>query len=478
MRKYLAISKLLFFLWMSGACISAQSLSDDLKETYTDLTFYPLFQEFIYIHFYDLILDGSQEPSAHRVDVPDITSSDLIFVDSVKFKYDNSGNVTYRERFRYRDGAWKSYARSELEYDDQSNLLVQTGESFENGNWVYTSRRLYDYDQSGNLISEVYQLANYYTGHLEERTIRTYEYDDNHNQIKFLRQRVDTGGFAVNSEKRLSTFDSQNNKKEVVVLNWSDNEWQNSWRHSFEYNNESFLTLRSMERSVNQSWEMHQVDIVEYDNQWNEPKEMRSYMFDDYGEMYPLRFLGMTYDQTGMLDTAYFGNWMEDTNDFRISQKTFLSIDEESNMFTIKTENKYNQHGFILYNNHEFDFADNGNLKFYSFSRPVFEGLKYRVEYFYDSGEELTNLREIEAESLSVFPNPATDYINLRIGEVNGPHKVYLTNTVGQKQLIAEIPNGAEEVHIDLRDVPPGLYQLNLQTQNQGSISTQLIIQK
>ncbi|TVR85548.1 MAG: T9SS C-terminal target domain-containing protein [Saprospirales bacterium] len=90
----------------------------------------------------------------------------------------------------------------------------------------------------------------------------------------------------------------------------------------------------------------------------------------------------------------------------------------------------------------------------------------------------MTNLQEIESGSLAVFPNPATDYINSRVGEINGPQKVYLTNTLGQKQLIAEVQNGEEEVNIDLRDVSPGFYYLHLHTQNQGYFSTPLIIQK
>ncbi|TVR85549.1 MAG: hypothetical protein EA411_12665 [Saprospirales bacterium] len=218
---------------------------------------------------------------------------------------------------------------------------------------------------------------------MEERTIQTYEYDENNNKIKFLRQRVDTGRITVNSEKRISTYDSLNNKVEVVERDWIDNKWQNSWRHAFEYNDDSYLTLRSIERWVNQSWKMHNIDSIEYENQWNEPSEIHSYWFDDQSEMYPNRFLGLIYDQTGMLDTAYYGTRKEGTNDFRITEKIFLELDEENNKATINYMHKSAQlQGFVLFNTHEFDFSDDGNLKFYMFSRPIFDGLKYRVEYF------------------------------------------------------------------------------------------------
>ncbi|TVR85550.1 MAG: hypothetical protein EA411_12670 [Saprospirales bacterium] len=75
-------------------------MSDTVKESYIDFHVFSTFQEIAYGHLHDYISAIPKEPASFRILRLDFLSDDLLFIDSVKFKYNDSGNEIHRERFR------------------------------------------------------------------------------------------------------------------------------------------------------------------------------------------------------------------------------------------------------------------------------------------------------------------------------------------------------------------------------------------
>jgi hypothetical protein len=74
-------------------------------------------------------------------------------------------------------------------------------------------------------------------------------------------------------------------------------------------------------------------------------------------------------------------------------------------------------------------------------------------------------MSDVFLESPIVYPNPASDFVQLRFNSVVvGPSKVQILNTVGQlvKQYPVNIVKGINEFQIQLNDFRPGMYILKL----------------
>ena len=77
----------------------------------------------------------------------------------------------------------------------------------------------------------------------------------------------------------------------------------------------------------------------------------------------------------------------------------------------------------------------------------------------------LATSEEIEKEpQLSIFPNPATDRVLVKLPFPSKSHALKITDAAGKTVRIAEIGNALSETQLDLQNLPSGLYFLEAST--------------
>jgi hypothetical protein len=80
-------------------------------------------------------------------------------------------------------------------------------------------------------------------------------------------------------------------------------------------------------------------------------------------------------------------------------------------------------------------------------------------------------------QTLKVFPNPATDRLNVAFGQaVEGPVALRLINLQGQMLTQQALNSVSGTLELDISQLPGGIYFLNVQTQ-QGTVSRKIAVQ-
>ncbi len=78
-------------------------------------------------------------------------------------------------------------------------------------------------------------------------------------------------------------------------------------------------------------------------------------------------------------------------------------------------------------------------------------------------------------KSVSIFPNPTTESINIELGETLSNVKTTLTNSLGQVVIRKEFTT-TDFISLDI-DVPKGIYFLQLQTENREIITKKIVME-
>lgn len=72
------------------------------------------------------------------------------------------------------------------------------------------------------------------------------------------------------------------------------------------------------------------------------------------------------------------------------------------------------------------------------------------------------SIEETDEANIQVFPNPASDHIQVQVQDINEPVRLRLYNLNGQ--LVREVRNQADQLSMDLQDLSNGQYILVVQT--------------
>ena len=104
-----------------------------------------------------------------------------------------------------------------------------------------------------------------------------------------------------------------------------------------------------------------------------------------------------------------------------------------------------------------------------------------------DSAEELQRIgveieggigsgtHDFESGQVSIYPNPVSEFVNVKLDDVNGQFNYRLTNLTGQT--ITSGKSETEQFKIDVRNVETGIYIFELQ-QGDIIINEKILIQR
>jgi len=287
------------------------------------------------------------------------------------FTYNYAGLVTEETGYEWNDSDWKKYRRTIYTYNDAG---LETMISYYNWNpvseqWVNVDK--YDFAYAENTITEIYSEVDddnnwlfrykwvFEMNESQNITLQNYYFWD------VLHVEWTMGGFAE------YTYDELNRRILVISYYW-DLEWIPSSKEETTYAGNSSESLFYIYAQGAEQWI---------------PQNFREYLLDDYGDI--VEFI--------------YSNWDED--EWVFSYK-FINVYN----YTYSIENliapydydfKHMVTQYILYD----DWTGQG------------WGIEYSEEYnWFDTS---TGLVSVNDPLIRIYPNPATDYININFSSPN-----------------------------------------------------------
>ena len=350
-----------------------------------------------------------------RYDFDDLANE---WVNSWKYlyEYDENGNMIMEISFGWDTdfNQWVFEYKEEYSYNSSSDIELHSHYTwnFEVGQWYYASKQEYTYDENGNLVFRLFSIW------------------DNESSQWLGNNKSDF----INDEDGIL----QNEMEYMWNLQLS--EWELAYKQDYEYNTNGNLVSVSYFQ-----WD-------EIANDW----------IGNYKEEY-------VYDADGNVAEFYDHGWDEESGQWVFDFKSSFTFD-----------NSYAYDDLVLPFDFEEDSEDNGvNLFNHMITEAVsneYNGSLWenqeKIGLYYSSIE--VGIHEYQMLSVTVYPNPATDFVSFRLDE--GPQKMQLEiiDMFGKVVLNQQISNAQQ---VSVKQLNPALYFYRLNDGNRVLSSGKLSIQ-
>ena len=180
--------------------------------------------------------DGTRHRQSYYYDESDFTLSEEImetyeddwtYEARALYEYDFNGNVLEATLQQWTDGDWQDEMKVVYDYDGDmlSEVVYQYNYA---GVWMNVSKEVYNY--SGDTWTVLYWMWNGTTWSSNE----LYTYTRIGNTIELLMQYME-GGAWQNEAFEITTLDFDENVTEILRQTWMDNDWANSERMTYHY---------------------------------------------------------------------------------------------------------------------------------------------------------------------------------------------------------------------------------------------------
>lgn len=183
-------------------------------------------------------VDGTQHRTTYYYDEYEFTLSEEVvetYYDNwtnearALYEYDFIGNVIEALMQQWSDGDWEDEIRMSCDYTgDMLNEVVYQYNM--GGVWMNVTKEVYNYN--GDTWTVLYWLWNGTTWSSD----MLYTYTRSGNTIELLMQYME-GGAWQNEAKDIYTLDFDDNVTEIISQVWVDNEWDNSEKTTYLYEN-------------------------------------------------------------------------------------------------------------------------------------------------------------------------------------------------------------------------------------------------
>ncbi len=375
-----------------------------------------------------------------------------------EYLYDNNFNLIQTLKYdRTKADTWELSSRYNYYYDQNGNLSEYSRELISLKDIIGEE---YIYDENRNLITVIYYKVDpdtnqknrgasqlkytYYENGLVKEEIsydsdedkitdkKEYVYDDRGNKIQILDYYLKSENDWVVSSKTEYTYDSHNNSTshKQYVLDPSteklDTKPKNRSMQEYYYNNDDLL-----EKELFMTWDKD-------NNNWK----------TNSGKKYK-------YDISGNLtETIFFdGN---DENSVSIRDDYAFSDSYDKKEMILPAPDFFNDFFLFEYNNIPTNYIR------YSWDSKS-DGWKPSSMYTYKySTQEITSLVSSQAGSM-IYPNPATEYINIRIPERKEHVSFELFDLQGKKIMEKYVENQGS---VDMANLNSGVYFYTLSAEN------------
>lgn len=329
----------------------------------------------------------------------------------VTYEYNWNLNVTLQEYYGWDStlGVWNLNGKYENTYNSDALLeeALVSNWSPQQSQWFDYARRLYYYNGSNQLDSIVEQ--RFYSGVWRNMTKEEYTYNGNGNVAENARFVWNMSNMWNPILNRVYAYNGAGVVTEILRQSWSNSSlmWFDNSRISYtlDANNQQVLELTEQWSQLNSMWE-------------------------NSGQVYN------TFDADGNLIVAITQGWDVLADDWQNSRKVESSYNTDNTI-----------HQVVFY-----DWEVSDSLWYNDF----------RITYYYDTyqGEE-----EVEDKQLTIYPNPATDFITLNLGDNSQPSNTQVLDSRG-RLLVSQVGMG-NMVNVNVQHLSAGVYFINVKQGNE-----------
>jgi hypothetical protein len=357
-------------------------------------------------------------------------------------------------------GAWVQGDSVALTYSGTNGSNLVTGEInfdenifYEWDGLIYTpgTKDLRSYGENGLVEEHIYQ--DYITGDWQNDDRDLFTYNDQDQLANRTRQTYN-GGAWEDEDRTVYTYD-QGDVISETRQNWTGSAWENDYRDIFTYNGSGYLASELSQSWNGSSWEDNNRHVYTYDSNGNEIEDVYEYWG---GSSWILSSrIVMQYDADNWLTTETDQEW--NGSDW---------VNDSRSLYTHESGAFY--YSEIINQNYVSSSWENGNrtvISFTEFNR--IESVIYsswdgtiwdvvdRADYFYEEYDDGTiGVESIDDLSVSVFPNPAADYVTFKNDNKSEAMAVEIYNLNGQ---LVKTLKGTGEIRWNIQDnQPSGIY--------------------
>lgn len=337
--------------------------------------------------------------------------------------------------------------------DDQilDSMIYELWESTSN-QWILDEKTWYSYSDEENSITE-------YNFYWDENTSQWFEY------LKFE-----------------STYDAYGNMTLFIAYSWDEtaSQWLVVEQHKNEItrdaNDSIILNIDQVWDESNSQWVNS--EKYEYTNDDNGNKILLMYYEWDETESqwvntYKAEY---TYDGNGNNNSIIVYWWDESGSQWLLNEKYEYTYDDNrDNILSIYYEWDVTESLWVNYYKEQYTYDENGNIL--SYASHEWSGSQwdaYDKETFYYSGQVPTLNPDIAENHISVYPNPAYEYVIFDLEKASESATVELFSVDGKKVLEQKL---SENRQISVSSLPKGLYMYKVSNSG-NSYTGKLLIEK
>ena len=309
-------------------------------------------------------------------------------------------------------------------YDANSNLIDDKFNHFNGSTWVTTRENVFTYNINNNVATDI----TFYNGMANDKMEYTYNTNDKKTKILEL---WNYGSGWTNYYLDTFMYDVSNNLISKIEMQWIGNAWVNNTQFTYFYNANNLM-------------------IKSYFKTWNNT------YWSNIGED------TFIYDVNNNLITDFGKAWSGTT--WKNSDSTTNTYDTNNNLTTynVKTWNgtawgNWNWYTYTYCNNNCISTWD---TKTWDSARNGWKNYDSLITFCsYSTGIKKTIL---STKKITVYPNPASTFINIEVGIENEEVKIVdvLGNEVTNEKL-----KDVNNLQIDVSNLPSGVYLIRTATQ-------------
>lgn len=375
-----------------------------------------------------------------------------------EYDFDANGNQVSFASYKYENGAWIGLQKEEKKINNLGLLSELKMYSWQNNDWVLESSQLITFNDSKKPTQVVSQVLN--NGSLTNSSETTYIYTGESLTQELYKSW--NGSSFENAFRITYSYTASNNVEIKLIEYFSENKWANLEKYAYVYSNEK---PKSVVRSFwnDKGKEIKSTMSFSYNNDVVELNESSSLMSDKWKYDYSDGFAVYKYDNDawkGISKSSYTNNH----EDLFKNSLTFYNWSDDK--WSDKPVNRVRW---------DYDAAKMEKLTFYQERLNTTANAYSLTKEMIFNVSEPSVINEISNPSLfSIFPNPVTDVLNVRLNNLlskDAPYFIY--NTTGR--LIATgLLTGSEQT-IDVGFLPSGQYIFTLKN---GTEQSSLILLK
>jgi len=311
--------------------------------------------------------------------------------------YDAANNQTSWSSQTWNGSVWVNTEQILSTYDAKNNLTIELGQDWNGSAWVNYAQNINTFDASNNCTGQVSQKWDGSTWVNTGHGVSSY--DVHNNRISYLNQKWDLGAW-VNSSLCNYTYDAGNNLISYLVEKWTVDAWVNSSLTTCSYNVNNNQTGSLYQRWIGGAWVTYGQSTYTY----NVNNKLTKVLDQNWN--------GSVWVNSGLLVFTY------DANNFRQSL----------------TGKYWDSAGVKIMG---------GDSTFYYYHTIL--GISDRMA---------------QTGNLTVYPNPASNYLTIETSGVQTPGSVSIITMDGRQLITFQITQ--IKTRCNISSLPGGVYLVRL----------------